>query len=342
MRHRRRKAAPQVGRNLVSSRIMRRKWLEAIRAYFPSTKPGYGSDPFPYYRRQLARGCLHRGNAFFRDRQYDRALEQYNQAIDWSPEVAEAFCNRACVYLEKAEYELALTDSDRAILLNPSLASAVCNRGNALLGKGELGQAVSNYEQAMHLKPDYALPFANRAFVRLLEGRMEDVIKDCDHAIELDPNFAIAYSNRGAAAFCQANFEKAAKDFALAAKHDPANCAQSIWVYLAKSRDGCVEPAYLERLQAETDLTAWPGPVIRFLLGALTVDALLTGSQEKNAKKHQQQSCEAFFFAGEREWLEGRPEQAAAYFVRAIEVGATSCAEFVAAQSELRLVRNSG
>lgn len=321
---------------------MFRKWLDSMRAYFPSTKPGYGYDPFPYYRKQLARGCLHRGNAFCRDRQYDRALEQYNEAIDWNPEVGEALCNRSCIYLERAEYELALADSDRAILLNPSFASAICNRGTALLGKGDLGQAASNYEQALHLKPDYAVPFANRAFIRLLEGRMDDAIKDCDRAIELDPKFAIAYSNRGMAAFCQANFEKAAKDFAVAAKLDPANCAHGIWAYLAKSRDGCVEPDSLERLQAETDLTAWPGPVIGFLLGTLTVDALLTASEHKNASKHQQQLCEAFFFAGEREWIEGRPEQAAAYFVRAIEVGASNCAEFVAAQSELRMIRNAG
>lgn len=314
---------------------MLRKWLEEIRGYLPSTK---AYDPFPAHRKQLARMSAKRGDAFFRDREYDRALEKYNEAIDWDPEISDAFCNRACIYLEKAEYDLALADCDRATLLNPSSAAAMCNRGTALLGKGDLGQAVSNYEHAMRLKPDYALPFANRGFVRFLEGRMDDAIKDCNRAIELDASLTNAYSSRATAAFCQANFEKAAKDFATAAKLDPSNCAQSIWVYLSKSRDGCMEPWYLERLQAETDLTAWPGPLIGFLLGTLTVDDLLSASRHKNAHKHQQQSCEAFFFAGEREWLEGRPEQAVAYFVRAMEVGAINCPEFVTAQSELRLI----
>lgn len=102
-----------------------------------------------------------------------------------------------------------------------------------------------------------------------------------------------------------------------------------------------MEPAYLEQNQAEPDLSAWPVPVIRFLLGALSINDLVSASQEKNVNKHRHQSCAAFFFAAEREWLEGRAEQAAVFFARAIEVGAINCAEFVAAQSELRLIRNS-
>lgn len=319
---------------------MFRKWREALHTYFPSAKPDY--DPFPAHRKQLAKMCVKRGNVFYADREYDLALEKYNEAIEWDPEISDAFCNRACIYLEKGEYELALGDSNRALLLNPSFAAAMCNRGTALLGKGDLGQAVSNYEHAMRLKPDYALPFANRGFVRLLQGNMNDAVKDCDRVIELDPRLANAFATRGTVSFCHAKFEEAAKDFALAAERDPANCAQGIWVYLAKARDGCIEPEYLERLQAETDLTAWPGPLIGFLLGTLAVDDLLSASHHKNVNKHQQQSCEALFFAGEREWLAGRPEQAAAYFVRAIEVGATNCAEIVAAQSELTLIRNAG
>lgn len=325
-------------RNLVSSRIMLRKWLDALRAYFPSLNPDY--NPFPAHRRQLARICVSRGNVFFEEHQYDRALDEYNKAIDWNPDSGEAFCSRACVYLERAEYDLALADSNKAIQLNLSLAPAICNRGSAYLGKGDLTQAVSNYDHAVQVKPDFALPFANRAFVRLFQGNMNGAIKDCDRAVELDPNLAIAFSNRGMAAFCQGDFEKAAKDFDVSAKQDP-DSGDSIWLYLANARAGRVEPAYLERHQSEPEPLAWPESVVRFLLlGTLTIDSLLNTIQEKNANKHQQQLCAAFFYAGERELLEGRPQQAGEFFVRAIELGATNCAEFVAAQSELRLVHS--
>lgn len=314
---------------------MPHQWLEALRAYFPSLSPGY--NPFPAHRRQLARMCVRRGNTLFAEHKYDGAVDEFNRAIDWDPDLAEAFCNRACVYLERAEYDLALADSERAIQLDPNLASAICNRGTAYLGKGDLAQAVSNYEHAMHVRPEYALPFANRGFLRFLQGSMSDAIKDCDRAVELDPQLAIAYSNRGIAAFCQADFEKAATDFALAAKQEPSDCAHSIWVYLANGRAGRVQSAYLEQHQSESERSAWPGPVLGFLLGGLTVDALLSAAQGKNAHKHQQQSCAALYFAGERAWLGGQLQQAASFFVRATELGATHCAEYVAAQSELRL-----
>ena len=79
-----------------------------------------------------------------------------------------AFNNRGIVYDHKGEYDRAIADYDRAIELVPNDATAYNNRGVAYGKKGDYDRAIRDYDQAIRLKPDHANAFINRGTICFL------------------------------------------------------------------------------------------------------------------------------------------------------------------------------
>jgi tetratricopeptide (TPR) repeat protein len=65
----------------------------------------------------------------------------------------------------RGDIDGAIEDYTQAINLNPSLAEAFGNRGNAMFKNGDLDGALKDYEEALRLKPDDADVYYNRAIV---------------------------------------------------------------------------------------------------------------------------------------------------------------------------------
>ena len=76
--------------------------------------------------------------------------------------LAITFSNRGLLYQDKGNYDRAIQDFDQAIRLNPSGATAFFNRGNAYRLKENYYRAIQDYDQAIRLNPRYADAFINR------------------------------------------------------------------------------------------------------------------------------------------------------------------------------------
>src|SRR5437899_11554527 len=59
-----------------------------------------------------------RGNAHLSTRNYDRAIDDYNEAIRLDPKFAIGFNNRGLAYLREGRIDRAIEDFDKAIRLN--------------------------------------------------------------------------------------------------------------------------------------------------------------------------------------------------------------------------------
>jgi len=84
---------------------------------------------------------LNRGVAYTRLGQYQRAIEDYNEAIRLNPDLAEVYNDRGVAYRKLGQYQRAIEDYNEAIRLNPDLAEVYYNRGDAYLSQSnnELG-----------------------------------------------------------------------------------------------------------------------------------------------------------------------------------------------------------
>jgi tetratricopeptide (TPR) repeat protein len=86
--------------------------------------------------KYLARAFFFRGTAYSNKGQYDRAIEDFDQAIKIDYD-SGAFCNRANAYRAKGQYNLAIADYDQAIRFNPQYATAFFSRGRLKRYSGE-------------------------------------------------------------------------------------------------------------------------------------------------------------------------------------------------------------
>ena len=162
-----------------------------------------------------------RGLAYAFKGEYDRAIEDFDQAIELQPDLAVAYNNRGNAYVNKEEYDRAIADFDQAIELQPDFAAAYYNRGNAYAGKGELDRAIADFDQAIELQPDYAEAYSNRGAAYYDKGEYDRAIEDYDQAIELQPDLAGAYSNRGSAYAHKGEYDRAIEDFDQAIELQP-------------------------------------------------------------------------------------------------------------------------
>ena len=68
----------------------------------------------------MAAALYNRGNAYQNQKQYDRAIEDYSQAIHLAPGYWEALNNRGIAYASAKQYDRAIEDYNQAILLEPN------------------------------------------------------------------------------------------------------------------------------------------------------------------------------------------------------------------------------
>jgi tetratricopeptide (TPR) repeat protein len=150
-------------------------------------------------QQKLAVDFYNRGLAYTLKDQYDRAIEDFDEAIRINPTYALAFKGRGNVYLSDGQYDRAIEDFDHVIGLNPNDAWAFVGRGGAYFGKGVAACRPASL-------PPCALAIA----------QYDRAIEDLDQTIRLNPNdaaAALAYAQRSVIKSAKGDFAEAAADF---------------------------------------------------------------------------------------------------------------------------------
>lgn len=94
-----------------------------------------------------------RGIAHSHLSQLDKALADFNQALQLDPNLAAAYNNRGMVHYRLSQFDKAVSDLDTAIRLGPNSSAAYYNRSFPLAAQGHAMRAISDLEQALKLSP---------------------------------------------------------------------------------------------------------------------------------------------------------------------------------------------
>ena len=82
-----------------------------------------------------------------------------------SPRAAEDHHKRGLALVQQGELDRAIAEFDKALELNPRLADAWCNRGIAYNSKGDLDHAMADLSQAIALDPRHSIAHYTRGVI---------------------------------------------------------------------------------------------------------------------------------------------------------------------------------
>jgi Tfp pilus assembly protein PilF len=146
------------------------------------------------------------------DSNYDRAIEDYTQAIMIDPNYVLPYINRGLAYKSKGNYDRAIEDYTQAIMIDPKNALAYNNRGGVYHAKGDNDRAIEDLTQAILLNPKGVQFYNNRGSAYYAKGNYDRAIHDYTQAIMLDPEYAESYYNRGLACHAKGDDGHVKKD----------------------------------------------------------------------------------------------------------------------------------
>ena len=172
----------------------------------------------------VARKYVGQGNARLAQKDWDEAIADYNEAIP-ATQKRVRIRRRGFAYYSKGCFDKAIDDYSQAIRLNPKAAAPYAGRGLAQAGKGDFKKAIADYDKAVQLEPEHAATYAARGSVYLREREWDKAIADCREAVRLDPTLACAYGVRGRAYVEKRNWDGAIADYTAAIRLDPKSAS---------------------------------------------------------------------------------------------------------------------
>jgi tetratricopeptide (TPR) repeat protein len=141
---------------------------------------------------RLATAYNNRGVAYRLKAEYDKAIDDFNEAIRLRPNSPITFNNRAVSYRNKGDFDHALADYDEAIRLNPNYIAAFYNRGLLFDEKKEYERAIDDFNVALKIDPQNPIVLFRRGEAFLKEGSAGAGNADIAAAKAINPDIAEA------------------------------------------------------------------------------------------------------------------------------------------------------
>lgn len=139
------------------------------------------------------------GVALCRAGKLKEAAALFNNKLAIDDKSADAHYGIATVYSAKFEEDKAIAEYDRAIELNPRLEEAYNDRGNEYLAKDLYDQAIADYTKAISLGPQHYVHWYGRSCAYRKKGEFAKARMDATEAISRAPKYAPLYLCRARA-----------------------------------------------------------------------------------------------------------------------------------------------
>ena len=157
---------------------------------------------YPGVHRQL-------GSLFFSKGDYDRAMQEYEDAIAEVPEDIESLKQLALSYHYQSFNESALKTAEKLLELDPESASAYNIMGAVAFANRDIEAAQEHFEKAVSLDPDLLAAHVNLGAIYNATGDIDKSLAEYKRALELDPANVQVQKNMGDLHFTRGEFDQA-------------------------------------------------------------------------------------------------------------------------------------
>ncbi len=250
----------------------------------------------------------------------------------------ETHVQRAQAFEQEGRFDRAIDEYTQAILLRPDYWAAYFGRGWAHASNGAHANAVRSFTDAVRLKPDFADAFVGRAWAHEQAGAYDSAMNDYSAAIRVAPGHVDAHLSRGILRLYADLPNQAATDFVAIGGKGSAelNDYALLWSFLAHARaDGSIDKARTA-LAGRTSRSRWPGILFALLMGQTSPDDVLSAMRDGDRLTQKKRECVGHFYLGQQRLLEGDRTSAITHFRKAVASGITGFRQYWAAEQELK------
>jgi serine/threonine protein kinase/tetratricopeptide (TPR) repeat protein len=166
---------------------------------------------------------VNRGFLHLRQRQFEDAVRDLQEAIRLKPSQVQAYINLAEVYKERHQSDQAVAQLDRAIKLQPKLTTLYFRRGRLALELKDPSRALQDFDKVIRLlEPVAATPnerellaetHAQRGRILHEQRRYDDAQEAYTAALKVLPDYPLALRSRGTLLYERQRYAEASRDF---------------------------------------------------------------------------------------------------------------------------------
>ncbi|MGB3849173.1 MAG: tetratricopeptide repeat protein [Tunicatimonas sp.] len=138
------------------------------------------------------------GDQLFADGDYEQAISQYTDYIEYNPEDIKSIYNRGRAYEELGQYDKSLADYEKTLEIDPKNFNALMSIGKFHFRNKDYGDAAFYFDKAVKVKERSADAhyLSGRSNHKL--GETTKAMEGYNQAINLNGEYGEAYLYRGA------------------------------------------------------------------------------------------------------------------------------------------------
>jgi tetratricopeptide (TPR) repeat protein len=121
--------------------------------------------------------------------------------------------NLGIVFLQKGQVDKALEDFQNAVEINPNYLEAHSNLGLALLQEGQMDEAVAHFKKASEIAPNSLTTHYNLGVALFKNGELDEAVAQYRKALEINPNSLETHYNLGLILFKKSQLDEAITQF---------------------------------------------------------------------------------------------------------------------------------
>ncbi len=155
---------------------------------------------------------------------YDEAEQEFQEALECSPNLAEAYVHLGAMCLRRNDLEGCLAYNRQAVKVRPGFSEGWGNIGFVEMQKGNIDEAINALKRATAFNFRFVQAFTTLANAYLIKGMVKESIATNLSALKIEPDFPVAHNNLAIAYLENKESEKAIRhcDRALELGYDVA------------------------------------------------------------------------------------------------------------------------
>jgi tetratricopeptide (TPR) repeat protein len=148
--------------------------------------------------QQSAVAWNNKGAIFYNMKDYNEALQAYDNAIKINPLYAEAWANKGVALYDNGSYQEAIRAFNRSISIDPTEGWVWYARGSVYYRLGNYNESLKSYNEALKLNPSGdANIWADKGYALYYLGDYSEALQAFHNSTLIDPNKAWVWNAIG-------------------------------------------------------------------------------------------------------------------------------------------------